>query len=122
MSDIQSANSDPYNRTSHATLRSPASGNGYARFKKIPQIVGRTDIQEDDLENLVIYLQRVRVRAERIRDNAPAGSYLADVLSRTLDGLTGEISQLRHLMGLRDSLPLPASQPAVAQRRMRPAT
>lgn len=104
------------------------TGNGFARRAVTHVRDGKMPVHEGDLEDLLRYLQRVRNKAERIRDNAPSGSYLAEVLTRTLDGLVSEIGQLRHLLGLRDR-PTPAEalkdEPAptiTAQRRMRPVS
>ncbi|MFD1695010.1 hypothetical protein [Roseibium aestuarii] len=94
---------------------------GSAGLTRLPPD-GRMNIREDDLEELLTYLQKVRAKARTVQAHAPAGSYLADVLERTLDGLTSEIGQLRHLLGLRDSLPAEAFQRPVAHRRMRPAS
>lgn len=94
---------------------------GSAGLRRLPPD-GRMNIREDDLEELLTYLQKVRAKARTVQAHAPAGSYLADVLERTLDGLTSEIGQLRHLLGLRDSLPAEAFQRPVAHRRMRPAS
>ncbi|MBD8893217.1 hypothetical protein [Roseibium litorale] len=53
--------------------------------------------RDTDINLLLTYLQRTRVKAESIRENAPSGSYLDSVLSRTIAGLDTEIASLRYL-------------------------
>lgn len=71
-------------------------------------------MSERDFDTVLVYLGKARARAERIRENAPAGSYLEKVLARTIGGIDREMAQLRYLLAQRD-LPKPAG------RAMRPA-
>lgn len=58
--------------------------------------------RDTDVGLLLTYLQRTRAKAESIRENAPAGSYLDSVLSRTIAGLDTEIASLRYLCAAED--------------------
>ncbi|PVB59750.1 hypothetical protein DCO57_20760 [Labrenzia sp. 011] len=62
-----------------------------------------------------VYLRKARDRAIDIRDRSPAGSYLENVLSRTIDSLTLELSQLDYLLTCKPATVVKHG------RRMRPA-
>ncbi|WP_106751859.1 hypothetical protein [Pannonibacter carbonis] len=51
-----------------------------------------------EVEDIARYLRATLNQANRIRSNAPAGSYLDSVLSRTIEGLELELAQLRFLL------------------------
>ncbi|EFO28922.1 putative chromosomal replication initiator, DnaA [Roseibium sp. TrichSKD4] len=76
--------------------------------------------ERDDLDLMMLYLEKARARAIKIRDNATAGSYLDRVLQRTIDGLDTEVAQLKYLLAERD-LPLPTRTKLASENRMRPA-
>lgn len=86
----------------------------------------QTPLKMDELQILLLYLQKTRGRAERIRENSAAGSYLHAALSNTIAGLDAEIGQLRHVLALGDGCDaeLSAALPTTAMtrpRRMRKA-
>lgn len=90
-------------------------------FAPAPEVAGvqsglgaPISMSERDVDTVLIYLGKARARAERIRENAPAGSYLEKVLARTIGGIETEMAQLKYLLAQRD-LPKPAG------RAMRPA-
>ena len=66
-------------------------------------------VTPDDVDRMMLYLLKARERAEKIRENAPAGSYLDSVLRRTIDGLGQELAHLRYLLGHKD-IALPVRQ------------
>lgn len=68
-----------------------------------------------DVDTMLLYLGKARDKADRIRENTPAGSYLDKVLQKTIFGIEGEMAQLRYLLSCRD-LPEPSET-----ARMRPA-
>lgn len=72
------------------------------------------DLSSETIDTVLVYLDKARSQAERIRDNAPGGSHLESVLERTIVGITQEMAQLKYLLAKRDH-PLP--KPC----RMRPA-
>ncbi|MEO9526854.1 hypothetical protein [Roseibium sp.] len=77
--------------------------------------VPTTDVTPGDVRMMTLYLRKARDRACAIRDRSPGGSYLESVLTRTIDGITLELSQLEYLL---------AGKPELAERnkrRMRPA-
>ncbi|GAA0777222.1 hypothetical protein E1180_16430 [Roseibium denhamense] len=76
------------------------------------------DVTRKDVDLMVLYLRKARDRARDIRDRSPAGSYMESVLSRTIDGLTLELSQLEYLLA-RKPADAPGNPPAGT--RMRPA-
>ncbi|MEM9632258.1 MAG: hypothetical protein AAGA50_13085 [Pseudomonadota bacterium] len=77
-----------------------------------------TDVTPDEVRTMIVYLQKARDRAMQIRERSPAGSYMENVLSRTIDGITLELSQLDYLLARR---PVEASKAVRARSRMRPA-
>ncbi|WP_068413362.1 hypothetical protein [Labrenzia sp. OB1] len=77
--------------------------------------VRETDVTAEDVRAMTQYLRKARDRAIDIRDRSPAGSYLESVLTRTIDSLTLELSQLDYLL---TSKPVNVVTHA---RRMRPA-
>ncbi|WP_420336261.1 hypothetical protein [Roseibium sp.] len=77
-----------------------------------------TDVTRSDVTQMISYLSKAKDRAVEIRDRAPAGSYMENVLTRTIDGITLELSQLEYLLALK---PVEAVPAADAKRRMRPA-
>jgi len=77
-----------------------------------------TDVSPEDVRTMMLYLRKARDRAILIRDRSPAGSYLESVLSRTIDGIALELSQLDYLLALKPADEAKSGQPA---RRMRPA-
>ncbi|GGB49815.1 hypothetical protein GCM10011316_22420 [Roseibium aquae] len=78
------------------------------------------ELTRTDLDTMVLYLERAQDRAERIRENTPAGSYLDRVLERTIAGIALELTQLRYLLGESNELPSGFSSP-LTRRRMHPA-
>jgi len=74
-----------------------------------------TTVTISEVEIMLLYLRKARDRALRIREHAPAGSYLDNVLANTITGIELELSQLRYL------LTLPEAQESARPRRMRPA-
>ncbi|AMN56087.1 hypothetical protein ACP90_19825 [Labrenzia sp. CP4] len=66
---------------------------------------------------MMLYLRKARERAIAIRDRSPGGSYLESVLTRTIDGISLELSQLDYLLA---SQPVDPSRNS-STRRMRPA-
>lgn len=68
-----------------------------------------------DVDTMLLYLGKARDKADRIRENTPAGSYLDKVLQKTIFGIESEMAQLRYLLSCKE---LP-EQPEPA--RMRPA-
>lgn len=76
------------------------------------ETVQTTDVTPADVRQMIVYLRKARDRAVAIRDRSPGGSYLEGVLTRTIDGITLELSQLDYLL---------AQKPVTASRRMRPA-
>ncbi|MTI43150.1 hypothetical protein E1178_05950 [Roseibium hamelinense] len=71
-------------------------------------------LSQSNLEEVMTYLRKARLRAEKVRDNSPAGSYLESVLTRTMAGLDRELAQLSYLLAKRD-------HPAPQATKMRPA-
>ena len=80
--------------------------------------VETTDVTAEDVRAMILYLRKARERAIAIRDRSPGGSYLESVLTRTIDGITLELSQLDYLLAQK-----PASSAAnqFVRNRMRPA-
>lgn len=74
-----------------------------------------TTVTSGEVEIMILYLRKARDRALRIREHAPAGSYLDNVLANTITGIELEVSQLRYL------LTLPEAQEPVRPKRMRQA-
>ncbi|WP_428647932.1 hypothetical protein [Roseibium sp.] len=77
-----------------------------------------TDVTAEEVRTMVLYLRKARDRAIDIRDRAPGGSYLEGVLTRTIDGITLELSQLDYLLARK---PVDTAAEVSARRRMRPA-
>lgn len=77
-----------------------------------------TDVTRSEVTQMITYLRKAKDRAVEIRDRAPAGSYMENVLARTIDGITLELSQLEYLLALK---PVEVDPSADAKRRMRPA-
>lgn len=81
--------------------------------------VRTTDVTTEDVRLMMLYLRQSRDRAIAIRDRSPGGSYLESVLTRTIDGIALELSQLEFLLACDSE---PGARPGVAsERRMRPA-
>jgi len=78
------------------------------------------DLTRTDLDTMVLYLERAQDRAERIRANTAAGSYLDRVLERTIAGISQELAQLRYLLGESNDVPAAPAEP-MTRRRMHPA-
>lgn len=100
-----------------------ASGRGYLRLGLGTQTGCETDTSPipmtiEEAEELLKYLARTRAKADSIRENAPAGSYLDSVLQRISAGLDHEISQLRYLTLNKDPATTCLPKPP---KRMRPA-
>jgi hypothetical protein len=77
-----------------------------------------TDVTPQDVRTMMLYLRTARERAIAIRERSPGGSYLESVLTRTIDGITLELSQLEYLLAQK---PGDASLDSSSTRRMRPA-
>ena len=77
-----------------------------------------TDVTRPEVAQMIAYLRKAKDRAADIRDRAPAGSYMENVLPRTIAGITLELSQLEYLLALQ---PVAADRSAAARRRLRPA-
>lgn len=80
--------------------------------------VPTTDVTPGDVRKMILYLRKARERAIAIRDRSPGGSYLEGVLTRTIDGITLELSQLDYLLAQK---PVDVTATGTASRRMRPA-
>ena len=92
-----------------AILRSEAAS------RELPRT---TDVTRSEVTQMIAYLRKAKGRAVEIRERAPAGSYMENVLTRTIDGITLELSQLEYLLALK---PADAAQCDGSKRRMRPA-
>jgi len=77
-----------------------------------------TDVTPEDVRAMMLYLRKARDRAIAIRDRSPGGSYLESVLTRTIDGITLELSHLDYLLAQK---PATCDQKSVVRSRMRPA-
>ena len=77
-----------------------------------------TDVTPEEVRMMMAYLHKARERAIQIRERSPAGSYMENVLCRTIDGITLELSQLDYLLARKPSRPVDADSTG---RRMRPA-
>ncbi len=78
----------------------------------------------EELDIVSEYLRAAITRAITIRNQAPAGSHMETVLSRTIDGLELELSQLRYLTAAPDHVPgraITDPRPAQTATRMRKA-
>lgn len=76
-----------------------------------------TSVTRGEVRTMMLYLRKARERAIAIRDRSPGGSYLESVLTRTIDGISLELSQLDYLLV---SQPVDPSRNS-STRRMRPA-
>jgi hypothetical protein len=81
----------------------------------LPETVMTTDVTPQDVTAMMLYLRKARDRAIAIRDRSPGGSYLESVLTRTIDGITLELSQLDYLLASG------RGSATDSERRMRPA-
>jgi len=81
----------------------------------LPETVVTTDVTPEDVCSMMLYLRKARERAIAIRDRSPGGSYLESVLTRTIDGLSLELSQLDYLLASG------RNAATASERRMRPA-
>ncbi len=77
-----------------------------------------TDVTPDEVRQMMLYLRKARDRATAIRDRSLGGSYMESVLTRTIDGITLELSQLDYLLAQK---PVAKETIGTAGRRMRPA-
>lgn len=77
-----------------------------------------TDVTPEDVREMMTYLRKAKERAVAIRDRSPAGSYMESVLTRTIDGITLELSQLDYLLARK---PVMLAENGPSDRRMRPA-
>lgn len=77
-----------------------------------------TDVTPEDVREMMTYLRKAKERAVAIRDHSPAGSYMESVLTRTIDGITLELSQLDYLLARK---PVMLAEKGPLDRRMRPA-
>ncbi|ADZ71486.1 hypothetical protein [Polymorphum gilvum] len=75
--------------------------------------LAETSLTRIEVDDVMTYLRAALARAIRIRENAPAGSYLDSVLTRTIEGLEVEIAQLRYLLAEPDLPPAPPEPGAV---------
>jgi|GEM_PF-6886148 len=104
--------------TSQVFDPTPPAPSSPAAMKRLPHTGAVTEdmtkVTAGELVTMMDYLRRSRDRAVIIRDNAPAGSYLESVLTRTISGINHELAQLTYLLARRD---LQGAHPA----RMRPA-
>lgn len=76
-----------------------------------------TDVTPEDVRLMMVYLRKAKQRAISIRERSPAGSYMESVLTRTIDGIALELSQLDYLLAQR-----PVDPAAIEKaHRMRPA-
>lgn len=89
---------------------------GYARLGHSKTAEEPVTLDEDtDIGKLLAYLLKTKDKAEMIRENSPAGSYLDSVLQRTIAGIDTEIATLRYLS------PADAGDIKSKPARMRPA-
>jgi hypothetical protein len=77
-----------------------------------------TDVTPEDVRQMMTYLRKAKERALAIRDHAPAGSYMESVLTKTIDGITLELSQLDYLLARKPEAHGTGPQ---SGKRMRPA-
>ncbi len=80
--------------------------------------VSSINVTPEDVRQMMVYLRRARERANAIRERAPEGSYMENVLARTIDGISLELAQLDYLLA---EQPGAASKSPAATGRMRPA-
>jgi hypothetical protein len=94
----------------------PAAGSRHPESNK-----ATVDVTENDAMAVVLYLEKALAKAEKIREQAPAGSYLSKVLSKTIDGIATELAQLKYLLAHPD-VPMPSHLgQSIKPERMRPA-
>lgn len=72
---------------------------------------GSIQMTETEVDKVLLFLNKARTQAGRIRDNAPAGSYMEKMLTRTIGGIDRDMAELKYLLAKRD-LPTPG-QPAI---------
>ncbi|MEP4769532.1 MAG: hypothetical protein ABJY83_16635 [Roseibium sp.] len=107
----------------HISVAELNAGCGYLRLGTASQSTQQDDhhptcVTSFEIDTLLRFLNSARKKAETVRENAPAGSYLDTVLSKTILGLDQEISQLRYLLAHpEDAVRATKTQPT----RMRPA-
>jgi len=89
-----------------------------AASSSLPDTLPTTDVTPGDVRKMMLYLRKARDRALAIRDRSPGGSYLEGVLTRTIDGITLELSQLDYLLAQK---PVDVAATGTSSRRMRPA-
>ncbi|WP_422375456.1 hypothetical protein [Roseibium sp.] len=82
------------------------------------ETVRTTNVTPEDVRAMMLYLRKARDRAIAIRDRSPGGSYLESVLTRTIDGIALELSQLDYLLAQKPAVAVPARS---CGNRMRPA-
>lgn len=92
-----------------------------ASLPKAPRAVTATEVTAQDVRQMILYLRKARDRAEAIRERAPAGSYMENVLARTIDGITLELSQLDYLLARTSAPKAQGASHSRAPGRMRPA-
>ncbi len=63
-----------------------------------PSDLTAKDVPTSDLRELLCYLERTRAKAETVKENSPAGSYLDGALARTIAGLDEEIGELQKML------------------------
>lgn len=83
-----------------------------------PEAVPTTDVTAEDVQSMKLYLRKARDRAIAIRDRSPGGSYLESVLTRTIDGIALELTQLDYLLAQKPAIAVPVRN---CSNRMRPA-
>ncbi len=92
-----------------------------------PEDMQIVDVTAQDVETMLVFLQKTLSKAEQIRERSTAGSYLDKVLAKTMESISVEMAQLRYLLAHPD-YPVPAgladlfvSGPATTAGRMQPA-
>lgn len=99
------------------------AGCGYLRLGTTSKLSIQEDehptcVTSSEIDVLLRFLSSALRKAETVRENAPAGSYLDTVLTKTILGLDQEITQLRYLLAHPDD---PTKVTKTKQTRMRPA-
>ncbi|MEP3046477.1 MAG: hypothetical protein ABJL55_04000 [Roseibium sp.] len=99
------------------------AGCGYLRLGTTSRVSTQEDehptcVTPSEIDVLLRFLGSALRKAETVRENAPAGSYLDTVLTNTILGLDQEISQLRYLLAHPDETTKTAKTKST---RMRPA-
>ena len=83
-----------------------------------PDLPPPTDVTSEEVRQMILYLRRAKDRATAIRERSPAGSYMESLLTRTIDGITLELSQLDYLLAQK---PVVTKKAGTTNGRMRPA-